>query len=678
MKPSSKHFLLSGLLLIGAISQLEAVSTNFPINTNLVAAHPQQIESLIDLQAEVQAVLAITQTNRPAVQLNPKALLAEVQAVLAKAQEAIPVVHLIDQTIPLDRHTLQVAVQAVLAKAQEAIPVVHSTAQIEIQAAIDEAQVAQLELQDILADVYAIEHEVQAMEAEAQAAQQDHQAVLAEAHAVKVQSVKNETQTIPIEEQVVLAETKAVLAEVKSILAEAKAIQSKASVVPPKAPVQPIQPDTQTILAEVKAVLAQIKEIQTTTHPVQPEMQAAQPIYPTHFVQPVVELPDRTTLCNLALEAEQQERFFAARRIYRDLIGCNPNDMWIREAYENTLDATQPEIVLEGFYSEQDQKALHRKKSKARLDYYGGRLIGFYPANDYFQWAGKVIDEYVILRAHNHHERLYSFSIQGFKCGFEWNYNPCLHFYGNIGVSHFSKYHESFSCEKNDWLFGGCCGLSFIKNCHRLILETISDVPETVGGFLEPYFDEVIVSRCIPDNRAEIIARQALHGLYEYDFGKRRVIGGEIYNVWYCDELRNQLQRGSVWVQVTPPCYWENIALSYQFDYGRFTKKTDHYYAFQPQTTHWLKLELSKNWCADRFAIEAGYWYGWQRSFELGQIIVVVPGRFHWVDRGINYAFAKARARITENLSFEIDGTYSHDTHDFATWEATGSFGWRF
>lgn len=374
---------------------------------------------------------------------------------------------------------------------------------------------------------------------------------------------------------------------------------------------------------------------------------------------------DRVALSFYAGLEAQEGHNFTARDYYAYLSESEPSDEDSKKSYRDTLDGTQPAVDIGGFYHEEDEKDQILDVQDARLKDYGAALDIFYPVNDCLRLSGRIVDEYLILQDLLNDTTQYSLSIQRIGLNFNWNYNPYITIYGGFGTSYFARYQHPTFIMREGLLVEPALGVSYNKNHHTLIAEILSDSP--------------IVSRDFDDNHARLVERHLLHGSYEYDFGKRRLFGIEAANVWYIEPLHNQQQIGSTWLQLTPPKYWENISFRYQFVYGRFNKLTVNYYTYQDQTTHWLKLQLNKNWYDDRIYTEVGYAHAWQRSFESGQIIQITPvAVFHFVHREIDAAYGIIKAKFNDCTSFTLSGDYSHDTFDYNTWTIAGTLHWRF
>lgn len=377
------------------------------------------------------------------------------------------------------------------------------------------------------------------------------------------------------------------------------------------------------------------------------------------YLEALYREPKNTTaLSYLAALQSQQKKYTSGDATYRQLIALDPKDSDARNNYKEFLDIKQPYIDLTGVYEEENEKEFLTATTRdwvARLKNYGAAVTLVQPLRDQLKMVANFESDRIVLRNLISQLEIYSVSIQQPKLGFIWNTTPYLSISGGITLASFLQYHRSTFFTKKGCYYLPYFNIYYNKNHHTCSLETIGDAP--------------IVARNFETNQSTLVARQLVNGFYEYDFGQRRSAGAlATYASYYNRIKNNQYQFGSAWLQWTPSCYWENISLRYQFNYGRFNDLTIDYYTYRPQTTHWLKLNLTKNWCSDQVATEAGLQRAWQRSFEQGQIIVIVPvPSYHWVNRTIDSAYARIKVLINDCLNATVLGTYSRDNFDYTT-----------
>lgn len=375
---------------------------------------------------------------------------------------------------------------------------------------------------------------------------------------------------------------------------------------------------------------------------------------------------NQTALAYMAALRTAQKRYFAALYHYRYIIDRYPDDADAIKNYWSTIKVTDPNFTLLGFYDEENEKDQTTEEWEARLKDTIVQCNWFFFLNPFNKTTGSVVDEYYILDNLITGTKIYALTMQRMKLGIERIKNAYLSYGGGCGVTYYTQYEEA-------------------------------DYPTNTGFYLEPFFnvawsrnhltatigtfgDSPIVARSFTSVRSTLVARQVIQSSCVYDFGKRREVGCEASYIFYRSNLiYDQSQLITAWIQVTPPCFWENISLRYQFIYGNYNKLTDTFYTFADQTTHWLKLGISKKWCDDTIILEAGFWHAWQHSFEQGQIIVVNPTiPFHWVNRQINAAFVNLKTKLSECLDFSVNATYSHDNFDYTTATVSGEIDWRY
>lgn len=364
-----------------------------------------------------------------------------------------------------------------------------------------------------------------------------------------------------------------------------------------------------------------------------------------------------------------QRRNFTARAMYRNLTALDPNDNDAAEGLKLAINSTIPTCDVFGYYEEENEKELVAPATYdwvARLHNYSVGVAMLYPCNNCVKFGGGISDDYIILNNLLSNSNIYSLEILRGRVGFEWTASPYTTVACSVGAAYFRQYKSSSFYTKSDCYVQPALGVTYNRNYHTITLETVSDSP--------------IVARDFLTNKASLITRQFARGIGEYDFGKRRTLGGSGSYVWYHDQFNNnKAQFASAWLQITPPCYWQNFFIRYQFDYGNFSNLLRSYYTFQDQTTHWIKTEFTNKWYGDKVIATAGYGHGWQRSFEQGQVLVVNPLLpFRYIHREMNAAFARVNATLSDYITLTLEGTYSRDTFGYTTASASGAAHGRF
>lgn len=365
--------------------------------------------------------------------------------------------------------------------------------------------------------------------------------------------------------------------------------------------------------------------------------------------------PENTTaLAYLASLQSLQRKNFTAANTYNYLMRIEPSED-LRSTYTDFLRANAPSIDLTAYYAEENEKNQITELWEARLKNYGAAATIIYPLVDRLKVIANFAADYIVLKNLITGPSIYSIDIQRPRLGFVWTHSPYLSVSGGANLAFFSQYHNSTSYTKSGFYFLPFFNTTYSKNFHTVSFETIGDAP--------------IVARDFIKNSSTLIARQFVNAVYEYDFTKRRLIGTLASYAWYYNSIQNnEYQTASAWIQLTPPRYWENISVRYQYNYDRFNILTANYYTFRPRMSHWLKLDLTKNWLNDQLITEAGFWHCWQRSFENGQIVAVTPESvFRWVNREIDSAYGRVKFIMNDWLEATVLGTYSIDNFDYTT-----------
>lgn len=380
--------------------------------------------------------------------------------------------------------------------------------------------------------------------------------------------------------------------------------------------------------------------------------------------------PDNTTaLAYYAALLASEGRYFSARDTYEDLLALDPCDKDIYRDYIDVVNSSDPTISLLGFYEEENEQDFitpTKKDWTARLKNYGGGFSFSCALRDRLKVFGLFINDYIVLKNLINHSTIYSLDVVRADFGFSWNCNPYLTVLGGCGFASYSQHHSATFRTRRGAYVQPFLNITYSRRHHTAFIETNADAP--------------IVARSFTRLRSALIDRQFLRGFYEYNFGNRTLFGCTAANIWYINPIkRNQQQLASTWLQWTPPCFWQYLTFRYQFIYSRFNHLTPDYYTFRFQTTHWFTVTLSKSWWDNSLITETGYGYGYQRSFEQGQIIVVNPVTpFHIVHREINAAFARVEYTPNDCVRFAVTGTYTLDTFNYTTAAVTGRLTWRF
>lgn len=332
-----------------------------------------------------------------------------------------------------------------------------------------------------------------------------------------------------------------------------------------------------------------------------------------------------------------------------------------REAYRNT----RPSVSLKGFYHEENEWSHLLHEPEAQLQIYGAAVDAIFPINEDVNVAAWFIEEYDVLTDQIDNTTSYAINVQRFGAGFDFDYNPYLFVFGKFGIAYAHQFKSANYPAQDKWLILPALGATYTRWNHRLTGETFS-----VANIVEQDFD---------NPRSKLFSGQGIRGVYEYDFGRRRLFGFSAENIWYNDWLHNQYQYGTTWVQWGPEDYYENVVFRYQFSLGRFNDLTTDYYTYQAQTTHTLSINFSKTWYDGDLVVAAGYAHSWQRSFESGQQLTVVPvSLFRFLHREINYGYGQLDYRINPCLDFTFFGDYSKDTFSYEIWNVAAQLNWSF
>ena len=385
----------------------------------------------------------------------------------------------------------------------------------------------------------------------------------------------------------------------------------------------------------------------------------------SYFLEAIVHDPQDTFAWDrLAAVKIKQRKFVQARSIYEDLLSIDSSDPDMWDNYYAMRHKTFPSFSLFGFYSQEDERN-PQVYDVARLKNYGAAVKASYPICEGLKLSGFVLDQYIILRNQLNFSTIYSVGIQRAQAAV--TFDPCAKWTvtASLGFSYWQKYQRQNFITKRG-LYVEPSLLAEYHCCrHTLIISALS-------------FSE-IVARNFKTNHAKLIETRALGMLYEYDLGKRRSVGIEISNGWYNDRVHNQRQFISPWIQISPLTDWKNFAFRYQFEYANFVHPIPDYYTYHNRTTHWVKFDCTNSWHRDKVQGRLGYWHGWQRSFEQGQVLTVVPTfNFHYVHREIDYIFSELLVEASPCLSSTLTGSYYHDTLHYSAWSIKWEAKWNF
>lgn len=365
-----------------------------------------------------------------------------------------------------------------------------------------------------------------------------------------------------------------------------------------------------------------------------------------------------TALSYLASLQTLEKKYYTAYDTYHYLLALNPTDADSKKNYQELLKSKNPALDITFGYEEENEKdpiTATTKEWTARLKNYGATIGLGSAVRDHLKIYANLQRNYIVLNNLITHLHIYGVQIVQPDIGFTWSDSPYFSFGGGCQVAFYRQYWRSTFKTNTGHYILPYFRLSYAKDYHSFTLETVGDA--------------LLVARNFASFQSTLIARQFLNAVYEYDLGKKRAIGFAGSYAVYKNRIKdNRYEYGSAWLRLTPPCYWKNLSLKYQFVYGRFDVLTVDYYTYRPQVSHYLKIDFSKKWLDDHLLTEAGYSHCWQRSFESGQIITVVPvAQFHWVNRRINAAYARLSYLFEDYLTFTVTGTYSKDNFDYTT-----------
>lgn len=377
-----------------------------------------------------------------------------------------------------------------------------------------------------------------------------------------------------------------------------------------------------------------------------------------YFKSIAIDPKSTVSLSYLASLQTLEKKYFTAHDTYRYLLEIETSDNEIRKSYQDLLKIKNPALDIAYVYEEENEKDLNAANIRvwtARLKNYGTTIGLGSAVRDRLKIYANIQRNYIVLLNLLTHLNIYGVQIVQPDVGFTWNESPYFSFGGGCQVAFYRQYRRSTFKTNTGHYILPYFRLSYAKNYHSFTLETVGDA--------------LLVARNFNSFQSTLIARQFLNAIYEYDLGKKRAIGfAGTYGVYKNKIKDNRYEYGSAWLRLTPPCLWKNLSLKYQFTYGRFDVLTVDYYTYRPQISHYLKIDFTKAWLNDHLVTEAGYSHCWQRSFESGQVITVVPvSQFHWVNRRINAAYARLSYLFGDTLTLTMTGTYSKDNFDYTT-----------
>jgi hypothetical protein len=88
---------------------------------------------------------------------------------------------------------------------------------------------------------------------------------------------------------------------------------------------------------------------------------------------------------------------------------------------------------------------------------------------------------------------------------------------------------------------------------------------------------------------------------------------------------------------------------------------------------------MRKSWFDGNLYTLGGCSHSWQRSFESGQVITIVPiAFFHFIHREINLFYGQLNYRFNDCVNFGFTGDYSKDTLDYTMWTIRANLNWSF
>ncbi len=379
-----------------------------------------------------------------------------------------------------------------------------------------------------------------------------------------------------------------------------------------------------------------------------------------------IESDNITALSYLASLQSWQKKYDTADEIYQYFLYLDPKneDNWLD--YKEFLNNKKSFAEISAYYEEENEKDRIIEDWSARLKTYGVSFSFDRTLKDQLKFLSSISFDYIDLENLLTGVKSYSLESKRATLGLNYQLSTYLSLTGAISFTFFDQHKDSVFTTKSRLYYQPNFNITYSKTPHTCSLETLGDTALVARNFLT--------------NECTLIARQFLNWRYELDLGKQRTLGALASYVWYFNRIQsNQMHTLSTHLRLTPPIYWENISLTYQFNYSRFNTLSVDYYTFQPQISHWLKIDLTKKWFCDQIITEAGYQHCWQRSFEQGQIIIVTPiPSFHWINRKIHAAYARVKIAFSDDINAGITGSYSHDNFDYTTASAAATLNIKF
>lgn len=378
-----------------------------------------------------------------------------------------------------------------------------------------------------------------------------------------------------------------------------------------------------------------------------------------------------TTLSYLASLRLAELYNFSALGVYETLMAVDPCPKWVRVGLNSTLNLTEPTILVEGAYHEEDEWSPNVHRWSARYQVYGARALLNYPVSDEMTLWGRVEQQIYELKDLLGNFNIYSFDVQRVSIGERWVLSPCWYIDARAGFSAFSPYRHGSFCMQHGTIGEPSIAFTYHKPTEKATISLSSDSD--------------LVARNFNTHVAKLVGRYFISASYEREVISNGWLGfeGDIY--WYRDYVNNTSERLLGWFQWRPPYYSDNILLRYSCKYQTFAKNIPDYYTYKPQFLNILQLTLEKSWhvCwADKFYTSLIYGHGWQDTHtRFTEIIVVVPPLTKqpmvWDIRQFNTLAGNiifTRGRLQLNLTAD----YYRDTEKYTMWSIIGGIGWRF
>lgn len=364
-----------------------------------------------------------------------------------------------------------------------------------------------------------------------------------------------------------------------------------------------------------------------------------------------------------------QRRFTESEWLFRSVEAWEDDEANLRPTLFDLSSYTMPSAFLRFNAAQERERDLFTHRPVASLTYINGDVAVSYPRSDRLRGtirlgAGNTSQKLLV-------SGLTQFSVKAVGAEFkaEIFYDPLWTITANGRV---------------EWIFNSK------KNVVLTAQRRTNFMPSLIARYSDGknlvIFGELsdsIIYRDFSRNRLLVPTRTAGTFLYQYDFGKQRLIGLDGTWIWYLDPIHNQEQLFNGWLQTGIPYFEDLFSIRYHCLYRHFLKQTTAYYSFVFELTHWLRAHIFKRWPSG-IHCDLEYWHGWrttrgrnpQQQLIVGPAPAILPNTT--VENQIDQVFFTLGYMPSDSLDLALAGSYYHDSFDYLVIGARAFIEWRF